>query len=262
MRELDFLSDEIFKRYGTIQRARGCFLYTKKGVRLTDMYQEGGRAILGWGGSSSFTVFKNVLNRGITGTFFTEYDSRIQNAVSKLLASERRVFFYNSKENALKESLAFFSGETRFFRPWENSSIDWSSLPSVILEPPLPWTKDIFILAVKAESPKDFQKIDSGIKINAPMQAAISRSIYNLIKEIQVRKESDWFLYDTVLNAYFERKGPYLYPKIPKEMYDAAIVHFLDSGIVISPDFSNPSIVPFGADLGVFSKLKKNPFKY
>ena len=261
MRELDFFSEEIFKRYGTIQRARGCFLYTKKGVRLTDMCQVGGRAILGWGGSSCFTVFKNVLNRGITGTFATEYDSRIRIAVSKLLNSERHVFFYNSKEKALKESLAF-SGETKFFKPWEDSSTDWSALPCVILEPPMPWTKDIFILALKKECSDDFQKIDAGIKINAPLQAAVSRSIYNLIKAIQVRKESDWFVYDKILSAYFERKGPYLYPKIPKEMYAAAFIHFLDSEIVMSPDFSIPSIVPFGADIGVFSKLKKNPFKY
>ena len=37
---------ELHKRYGAVKRARGCFLYTSKGVRVTDLYQEAGRAIL------------------------------------------------------------------------------------------------------------------------------------------------------------------------------------------------------------------------
>ena len=60
------LSQQIYKRYGPVTRARGCFLYTKKGKRLTDLYQEDGRAILGWEGGSAFTHLKNVLSRGQT----------------------------------------------------------------------------------------------------------------------------------------------------------------------------------------------------
>ena len=31
---------EIQRRYGTLQRARGCYLYTRSGHRLVDMYQK------------------------------------------------------------------------------------------------------------------------------------------------------------------------------------------------------------------------------
>ena len=61
MNEIDFLAEEIFLRYGNVKRARGPFLYTEKGKRLTDLYQENGRAILGWGGSSAFTMLKNAI---------------------------------------------------------------------------------------------------------------------------------------------------------------------------------------------------------
>ena len=57
MSNIEYLAKEINSRYGNIKRARNCFLYTARGVRLTDMYQEGGRAILGWGGGSAFTIF-------------------------------------------------------------------------------------------------------------------------------------------------------------------------------------------------------------
>ena len=45
--KLERYYSEIKKRYGIITRARGSFLYTQKNVRLTDLFQEGGRAILG-----------------------------------------------------------------------------------------------------------------------------------------------------------------------------------------------------------------------
>ena len=69
------LAQEISKKYGTVKRCRGPFLYTQKGERLTDLFQEKGRSILGWGkeGSSAFTILKNVLDRGITGSFETDF---------------------------------------------------------------------------------------------------------------------------------------------------------------------------------------------
>ena len=36
---------EISKRFGAIKRARGTFFYTEKGIRLTDLYLENGRAV-------------------------------------------------------------------------------------------------------------------------------------------------------------------------------------------------------------------------
>ena len=92
------------------------------------------------------------------------------------------------------------------------------------------------------------------------MEAAVTRSIYNLISAIQTRQEKDWFIYDNIINKYWERKGPYLFPKIAMDKYRDFLLHCLDLGIVISPSYENPSIVPFGADKGVFSVLKNNPF--
>ncbi len=49
MTEIQNLANKIKNRYGTVKRARGSFLYTEKRIRLTDLFLEGGRAILGWG---------------------------------------------------------------------------------------------------------------------------------------------------------------------------------------------------------------------
>ena len=81
-----------------------------------------------------------------------------------------------------------------------------------------------------------------------------------MISALNSRLEKDWFIYDNVICGYWERKGPYLFPKVPKEKYRDFVLHCLNLGIVISPVYETPSIVPFGADRGVFSALKKNPF--
>lgn len=265
MSDIDFLASEISSRFGAVKRAKKCFLYTAKGVRLVDMFQENGRAILGWEGGSAFTMLKNVLSRGIAGSFDTDFPYRTKKAVQELFTSTREIFVYYSKEDAFKAAVALSPTGTNFFRPWNSVEINWAEIDSIVFEPPLPWAEPIYIVAAKPDCVKIALErgsiFSSGKKLPAPLHAAIARSIYNLISALQVRSEKNWFLYDKILSKYWERKGPYLFPKISKENYRAFVLHCLDCGLVVNPDFSNPSIVPFGADKGVFTKLKNNPFE-
>lgn len=239
------LKKEIFARYGAVTRARGCFLYTKKGVRLTDMYQAGGRAILGWGGGDAFTRLKNVLNRGLTGSFISEFTFQIDKAVSELIESKRKVYFTSEKP---------VSGV--LWEPWKENSANLSSEKVICVKPPLPWTDSIYMICV-SEDAADFCP-EKTISLPSPVIAGITRSVYDLIGAMKEREEKDWFLYDQVLCSYFERKGPYLEPKVAEEKYDDFVLFCLELGIIINPEYSGHSIVPFGADKGVFSKLKKD----
>ncbi|MCQ2242071.1 hypothetical protein [Treponema sp.] len=265
MNKIDFLAEEVFKRYGTIKRARGPFLYTEKRVRLTDLYQEGGRAILGWGGGSAFTMLKNALDRGATGSYKTDFTHRLEKAVNELFIGDcRKVYVFSSKEDAVSAGLKFSMESTCVYHPWHQTEIDWNTVESIVIEPPLPWTPNVFLLAVKdteENSSKLPEAIKRQIRLSSPMEAAVTRSMYNLISALQTRQEKDWFIYDNIINEYWERKGPYLFPKIPMDRYKDFVLHCLDLGIVISPVYENPSIVPFGADRGVFTVLKKNPFR-
>ena len=142
---------ELHERYGAVTRARGAFLYTKKGVRLTDLYQEAGRAILGWEGGNSFTIFKNILSRGQTGSFICEDSNgyRLQKAVSELFASDRTIFCFNSLKDAFNAGAILCPEGTNVYRPWNimNEKIRISETPGLILTPPLPWAETIFIYA-------------------------------------------------------------------------------------------------------------------
>ncbi|WP_147644864.1 hypothetical protein [Treponema pectinovorum] len=273
MSEVDELANEIYSRYGTVKRARGNFLYTAKGVRLTDLFLEGGRAILGWGneGTGAFLIFKNVLNRGVSGSFITDFNVRSQNskktrlskAFSELLNSERLTLVFNSKEEALKTALFFSADSTSVYRPWNSTDTVWQDIDCVVVAPPLSWACNLWVLAVKEDVVPFFDESMNfkNIKLPAPFEAAIVRSVYDLIKALPVRQEKNWFIYDKVLTKYFIRKGPYLFPKVPAEKYADFVKHCLECELVISPIYSNPSIVPFGADFGVFRKLEKSPFE-
>lgn len=267
MNEIEFLADEIFARYGAVTRARGCFLYTKKTVRLTDMFQEGGRAILGWGGSA-YTMLKNTLNRGIVGSFRTEILPQLEKGASALLDGKtggnpsRKVVVFRETADITNEV-----PEAKIFRPWDFEKTDYSTIDAVVIEPPLPWSINSFsLLALKSCSQikldLDSTKSFSALFLPPPIISGICRAIYDLIAAMKEREEKDFFIYDPVLTKYWTRKGPWLFPKVSREKYRDFLLHCLDLGIVISPIYDVPSIVPFGADRGVFTCLKNKPFDF
>ncbi|MBP5747634.1 MAG: hypothetical protein J6W63_04635 [Treponema sp.] len=268
MKRAEFLRNEIFSRFGNVKRARGNFLYTEKCVRLTDLYREGGRAILGWGaeGSGAFTVFKDVLQRGLTGSFITAMSYRLQKAVSELLFSQRRVFAFSGKQAVLADAQKF-SSDISFYKPWalaqDSSSVDFSSTDCVILEPPFPWAGEIELLSVKEELAEENENAAKDLHTTylAPVtEAALARSIYDLIAAIQNYSEKDFFIYDKYISPYWTRKGPYLFPKVERERYDEFVSFCLDCQLVPPPSYDQSGIVPFGADKGVFAKLSKSNF--
>lgn len=264
MNSVDFLAEEVYRRYGAVTRARGCFLYTAKNVRLVDMYQEGGRAILGWH-TPSFTLFKNVLNRGLVGSFDTVFSARLETAVSSLLDSPRNVLVFSGRMEAMKAALSFSKGGTSWWKPWGFADVQTlQKTDCVLIEPPLAWTQNVFLLAVAREVFEVHKAVGvqppDCIRLPAPLLAAITRAIYDIIAEIPNRSEKDWFAYDKILCKYWERRGPYLFPKVSENAYGDFVQHCLDCEIVISPDFNTPSIVPFGVNFGVFDKLKRLPF--
>lgn len=258
------LFSEVYKMYGAVTRARNCFLYTKKGIRLTDLFQEDGRAILGWAGGNAYTFMKNAMNRGVSGSFITESSDRVEKAVSKLFNSNRQIAYFSNKADAIKYALLFSKESTIVWKPWSTFQQDISSVKSIVFVPTFPWTDSIYIVAIQKDLYSENIELDdfakNKMKIPFPLQAGIARSIYNLIEALSERKETDWFIYDSILTKYWTRKGPYLFPKVPKENYDKFILHCLSLGIIINPNYDSPSIVPFGTDKGVFTKLKNSPF--
>ncbi len=237
-------------------------MYTQKNVRLTDLNQEGGRAILGWD-SSAYTVFKNTLSKGLAGSFETAHFARLQKALSELLKSERKIILFSSKRAAMEAALLLDANSASVYKPFVG--VDYSAVRNVIVAPPLPWTNNFWILAA---SPLG-QPSDSGLAANdsslaaalvsekfpPALLAAAARSVYDLIAALKERQEKDFFIYDKVLTKFFERRSCWLRPKVPQEKYDGFVLACLDAGVAINPDYNADSIVPYGADKGVLKKM-------
>ena len=256
------LSEEIYKRYGAVTRARGYFLYTKKGVRLTDMYLEDGRAVLGWHSGTAFTQMKNFLSRGLTGSFRTEEVSRLDKAVSALCESKRKVYCFPDKISALEAALSFAKNGTSIWKPF-NTAANYKEAEAVVMCPPLSWTPSFWLTAFTAQDNDDFNlSFPKSIKLPFALESAITRSIYDYIAEEKVRTEKDFFIYDTYLTKYFTRTGCNLLPKVSEDKYDDFVLYCLDNKIIINPHYMGVSYVPFGVDKGNFTQIKNSPFAF
>lgn len=267
MNNIEWFNTELIKRYGTVKRARGCYWYTEKGVRLVDLWQEDGRAILGWGAcnAKAFEVLKNTIARGQTGSFATDYTKRFTKAVLQLVNTDQNgeILAPNYKYVSITSDLSAVK-DLPIWRPWLGVSVhDCSNLSAfnthtltnastVLLQIPFAWSENVYVVA-------SVNKLElESYPVSGAFLASASRAIYSLIVELGKRQESHFKRFDKSLSKYFCRKGPYLLSCV--EEYKSLVIHFLDCGIVINPDNTKLSIVPFGANPGDFRKLDKNSF--
>jgi hypothetical protein len=248
---------EITETYGFVKRARFCYLYTQSGKRLTDMYLEAGRAVLGWRGSRADLAFKNAFSRGMTGTFYSQEARRLKDAVKKLFCGAATVRWYTGTKAESFMALAKTSekkhiADEEFFlwKPWQTSELPPKKI--LLFLPPFPLAYDTIIVAAPPSSKCELPASD----ILPPcVLSGIVRSIYDLIAEIPLRTEKHWAAHDRTLLAFWERSGAYLFPKIARSSYEIFASACLTAGVVISPDYDIPSIVPWSADKGDFSAL-------
>lgn len=259
------LSEEIHRRFGNVRRARGCYLYTEKGVRLTDCCLDGGRAILGWDGGKARTVFKDTLERGATGSYCGNYDSRLVTSVRHLLPEAYGEIRWYYREPSLQEKPVLW-------RPWLDITAtvtptvtgypevtpvfpcveEGKDLPAVIkLVPPYPWATTLCIYAFRGT----VDGVPASDVIPAPYAAALARAFCDLKTALGIFGEEDFKCFSRQLTPFFERKGCWLFPKMPREEYDGFVLACLDSGIVISPDYDEPSIIPWRANKGDIKKI-------
>ena len=308
-----WLRNAIDERYGFVRRARGCYLYTEKGVRLTDLWLDGGRALLGWDGGKARTAFKDTLERGATGSYDAGMTSRAVTAVKKLLPAEYSIIRFYSRERArlidLKSAFSFiakgahvqlskavtvlpFIDITATTEPkitgYDSVTVvhpetgAFASQPDVVrLVAPFPYAgaPDVYAFraslfagdslseAENADKASDAFKTcgaaekaacaalpDSDVMPSA-LLAAFARAFADLKLALGERTEAGFASFTRQLAPAFERKACYLYPKVTREAYPAFVLACLDRGVVISPDYDQPSIVPYKANAGDLKKI-------
>ena len=312
-----WLKNEIKKRYGNVKRARGIYLYTEKGVRLTDCYLDGGRGILGHGGGKAKTAFKDCFERGANGFYDSGLIPAFEKSVKKLLPAEyTEIRLYSEKTAAMLGETSFslestqkkagaVSEQTSFslessqkkagevseqtscvlentqkkaepvlWRPWLDFAGKITEQPTgypkievvynvigdfpaiVKIVPPFTYATDISVYAFsKACGEEMLQNLPKNDVIPSPLLAAYTRGFYDLLNSFSLFTENHFKANSKALEPFFTRNQCYLFPKIPETQYKDFVLKCLDAGIVISPDYNVPSIMPWRANPGDIKKI-------
>jgi hypothetical protein len=121
--------------------------------------------------------------------------------------------------------------------------------------PPFPLAREAVILAALKDGGLAEKDAPGSALLPPPFLAGLARSVHDLVAEIPRRGETGWALYDGAVLRFWRRDGPYLFPKMPPQEYGAFAERCLEAGLVVSPDYDTPSIVPWQANKGDFSAL-------
>ena len=294
-----WLKNEIKKRYGNVKRARGIYLYTEKGVRLTDCYLDGGRGILGHGGGKAKTAFKDCFERGANGFYDSGLLPAFEKSVKKLLPAEyTEIRLYSEKTAAMLGETSFSSKSSQkkasavseqtscvlentqkktepvLWRPWldfagkiteqptgypkievvYNVTGDFPAIVKIV--PPFTYATDISVYAFsKVCGEEMLQNLPENDVVPSPILAAYTRGFYDLLNSFSLFTENHFKANSKALEPFFTRNQCYLFPKIPETQYKDFVLKCLDAGIVISPDYNVPSIIPWRANPGDIKKI-------
>jgi hypothetical protein len=246
------------RRIPRIKRARGYRLYTADGRRFLDMWQAGGRAILGHRGGGVVTSLKRVLDRGVLAPLPSLQEHRLGQALRRLLPGlpEFEVAVFATEERAIRavsESVGrpAEGAPAAYWRPFmpEGGVTMWPTIPTAgadagaasVPGPLFPVLPDgglfqaqcvIYPAGGAVRLVSDPVPEPALKALSAAADALVSASVPPMIAL-----------------AGFTSVGPYLTPADESRAregreYGELFDGFLAEGIVISPSPDVPSIVP------------------
>ena len=124
--------------------------------------------------------------------------------------------------------------------------------------PPFPYATELCVYAFSTACGEEMlQNLPKNDIVPAPLLAAFTRGFYDLKIALGTYTENDFKANSKVFEPFFIRNQCYLFPKIPEEKYKDFVLKCLDIGIVISPDYNVPSIMPWRANPGDLKKISK-----
>jgi hypothetical protein len=270
-----------FSLIPAINRARDFRLYTPDGRRFTDLWQYGGRAVLGHTPPSVLREMKNTAERGLFAPLPGPHEGRFLKALSALLPG--RVFRLFPDDAALSLFLAARGFSTRAidpalpalppeepaalprparWRPFLDGDPLASESPAapVPLIPvlPLPWAGAPRVLALAPDDTAAALEADAGCPLSPVVLAAASRAVYDLIAALD-RGRPPFPRIDRALkqSGIWRRRGIYvsLSASPGSAAYTGLFRRFLEAGFLLPPGPGEPAILPGVLSPGEEAKL-------
>jgi hypothetical protein len=269
-------------------RARGFRLYTQGGGRLVDLWQAGGRAVLGHKPAGVLRDLKNCAARGLFAPLPHPQEGRLSRALARLLPG--RVFRFYADRLSLRSALeaagfpwvpfpdpAFgggaLSGQNAgsaspgpvLWRPFLDPP-EPGACP--LLVPLLPWPLAPWVLALDAAPDAVVEDLPPSDPLPPVLLAAAARSVYETIAAGQRGGRPVYPRINRALHrGGWRRRGIYLScPALqggtaapgsaaPSPGWEDLFHRFLEGGFLIPPGSAEPLILPAVLSPGEEAKL-------
>lgn len=250
----------------------------KAKTAFKDCFERGANGFYDSGLLSAFEkAVKQLLPRNFTTIrLYTEKTAAPLEGISYSLESARE------KAGAALEQTSFSLESSRektepvLWRPWLEISgksteqpigypkiqivhnVDGDFPAIVKIVPPFPYATELCVYAFSTACGEEMlQNLPKNDIVPAPLLAAFTRGFYDLKIALGTYTENDFKANSRVFEPFFIRNQCYLFPKISEEKYKDFVLKCLDIGIVISPDYNVPSIMPWRANPGDLKKISK-----
>jgi hypothetical protein len=262
-----------------IRRARGYRLYDYQGRRYLDLWQGGGRVLLGHRSLRLTHLLKNVLSRGLLADLPSLYGGRLERALAGLLPAFPRVRIASSLPAALALASRYLgrevsieeirdpavesaggnrSAEVAWWRPLMAGEPEAAALPRVLL-PVLPFAASGAPVAVCFGGPlqADFPPSET---VSPLLLAGAARCLFDL----RSYRRPEWARDDLLRGAGgWSQRGIYLCARSAEEGYGELFAAFLKQGVLLNPSWPGPSILPGEASAGEVAAMirlfRENP---
>ncbi|GHU25484.1 hypothetical protein FACS1894164_14960 [Spirochaetia bacterium] len=239
----------------TIVRARAFYVYTDKGRRLLDLWQAGGKALLGHKPAFMVRELKNAAERGLFSPFPHPAEGRFRKALGQLFPGKEFRYFSNMERLQTALQKAGFPdpcADPAYRKPDSHVSL-WRPFveePNTrILIPVLPCPFGPAVAAFDPEIP--FPESDS---IAPFILVATTRSLYDFFAVAPDREKVHYNKIEKALTeSHWHRRGLYLHYESGN--YETLFSTFLAENFLLAPDPDQPLILPPGLSPGEEKKL-------
>ena len=269
------LDRELLKLLPRVLRARDFHLYMEGGKRLTDLWLNGGKAILGHKPPGFLKELKNTAQRGLFSPLPGPLERRILKALEEIFPG--RAFRLYPDESSLYRALekaalqepaiqALLEPGISLWRPFlEGAAGEGGKGPlnkAPLLIPVLPWPLGPAVLVLDRDT-----EFPAGEIIPPVILAPAIRSLYELIKAMKEKIPRPMKIEKALKNSNWQRKGIYLFTSEQgeetepgagvSEAYAALWKYFLEGGFLLPPSPAEPAILPMSMSPGEEAKLAK-----
>ena len=253
----------LLKTVPHVLRARGFRLYIENGIRLNDLWLNGGAAILGHTPANILRELKNTASRGLYTPLPHFTEGRFLKALSKLFPGRSFRLYAAPPEELVS---LFKTGKAALWRPFTDPASPFAVEKNAppFLVPVLPgiqlWRDELplGLCAIAAESENQLAQLPEGDLLSPILLAVSARGTHDILAA-QDRAKLNFPHVAKVLhnNKTWRRQGVYLYPKEKREYetWPVLFKKFLEAGFLLPPTPSQPLILPGELSAGEEAKL-------